>query len=307
MISGILCMDKPEGFTSFDVVAKMRGILRQKKIGHAGTLDPMATGVLPLFLGTATRACDLLPDAGKAYTARFQLGVTTDTQDCTGNILSKAQSTVTREEVLAAMERFTGELWQVPPMYSAVKIGGKKLYEIARKGQEIERPARPVTVYEMTLLSFDEQRGEGEFTVSCSKGTYVRTLCHDLGQALGPGGILTGLRRTKAAGFTLADCYTFPQVEELASRGGEALASAIFPVDRVFQSLPALYLSSAQARMFVNGVKLQLNRLPLLAKEGRHRVYGRENAGEPVFLGLASPDFEQKELRIDKLFYQREG
>lgn len=300
MMNGILCIHKPEGFTSFDVVAKLRGITHQKKIGHAGTLDPMATGVLPVFLGTATRACDLLPDSDKTYIAGFQLGVVTDTQDQTGTVLETRESSLTWEDLLSVMERFTGDQMQVPPMYSAVKIGGKKLYEIARQGGEIERPARPVTIYRLELKEFDRAAQRGSFLVSCSKGTYIRTLCHDIGQALGPGAVLTSLCRTRAAGFDLSDCLTLQQVQDLADNG--ELEQEVTPVSRVFQSLPVLRLNQPQARMFVNGVKLDLNRLSLNGA-GRHSVYGPN--GE--FLGLASPRPEQGELAIDKLFYQREG
>ncbi len=300
MMNGILCIHKPEGFTSFDVVAKLRGITHQKKIGHAGTLDPMATGVLPVFLGTATRACDLLPDSDKTYIAGFQLGVVTDTQDRTGTVLETRESSLTWEDLLSVMERFTGDQMQVPPMYSAVKIGGKKLYEIARKGGEIERPARPVTIYRLELKEFDRAAQRGSFLASCSKGTYIRTLCHDIGQALGPGAVLTSLCRTRAAGFDLSDCLTLQQVQDLADNG--ELEQEVTPVSRVFQSLPVLRLNQPQARMFVNGVKLDLNRLSLNGA-GRHSVYGPN--GE--FLGLASPRPEQGELAIDKLFYQREG
>ena len=300
MMNGILCIHKPEGFTSFDVVAKLRGITHQKKIGHAGTLDPMATGVLPVFLGTATRACDLLPDSDKTYIAGFQLGVVTDTQGRTGTVLETRESSLTWEDLLSVMERFTGDQMQVPPMYSAVKIGGKKLYEIARKGGEIERPARPVTIYRLELKEFDRAAQRGSFLASCSKGTYIRTLCHDIGQALGPGAVLTSLCRTRAAGFDLSDCLTLQQVQDLADNG--ELEQEVTPVSRVFQSLPVLRLNQPQARMFVNGVKLDLNRLSLNGA-GRHSVYGPN--GE--FLGLASPRPEQGELAIDKLFYQREG
>lgn len=301
VINGILCVDKPEGFTSFDVVAKLRGILRQKKIGHGGTLDPMATGVLPVFLGTATRACDLLPDSDKEYAAGFALGITTDTQDRTGTVLSQYDSHIGRDELLNVLEQFTGQLMQVPPMYSAVKIGGKKLYEIARKGGEIERPARPVTVYRLALEEFDHLSQQGKLTAACSKGTYIRTLCHDIGQALGTGAVLTSLRRTQAAGFSLADCLTLEEVQRLGDQG--QLVQTVFPVDRAFERLPRVSLNQAQARMFVNGVKLDLNRLSWQRGQERYRVYAPDGA----FLGLASPREETGELAIVKLFYQREG
>ena len=202
MANGIIIIDKPAGWTSMDVCAKLRGILKTKKVGHAGTLDPMATGVLPVFVGQATRAVSFAEDGEKEYIAGLRLGRTTDTQDTSGETLDTHPVLTGREDLLHLLPRFTGEIQQVPPMYSAVKIGGQKLYQIARRGGEIQRPARPVTVYELELL---DQTGPGDYTlrIRCSKGTYVRTLCHDIGQALGCGGCMSSLRRTVAAGSTL--------------------------------------------------------------------------------------------------------
>ena len=219
MANGIIIIDKPAGWTSMDVCAKLRGILKTKKVGHAGTLDPMATGVLPVFVGQATRAVSFAEDGEKEYIAGLRLGRTTDTQDTSGETLDTHPVLTGREDLLHLLPRFTGEIQQVPPMYSAVKIGGQKLYQIARRGGEIERPARPVTVYELELL---DQTGPGDYTlrIRCSKGTYVRTLCHDIGQALGCGGCMSSLRRTVAAGFTLEEAVTLDRVQEEASPGG---------------------------------------------------------------------------------------
>ena len=184
-LNGILCINKPEGFTSFDVIAKLRGILKTKKLGHAGTLDPMATGVLPVFAGFATKACDILPDSDKSYIAGFRLGVTTDTQDRTGTILHQRPANhLTAEMIEQALPAFRGEILQLPPMYSAVSVNGQRLYELARKGIEVERTPRPITIYRLELLRYDPASQEGEMEISCSKGTYIRTILHDLGETL---------------------------------------------------------------------------------------------------------------------------
>ena len=228
MANGILVIDKPADWTSHDVVAKLRGILHEKRIGHAGTLDPMATGVLPIFVGRATRAVEFAADREKEYIAGLRLGTVTDTQDITGSILSTAPVTVTREDVEQVLSRFRGESQQVPPMYSAIKKNGKKLYELARRGEEVERQPRPITLYELELL---EQVSDTEYLlrVLCSKGTYVRTLCHDIGQALGCGGTMFSLRRTKAAGFDLSQAVTLEQVAAMPEP-----AARLLPVDAYF-------------------------------------------------------------------------
>ena len=185
MLNGIICVNKPEGFTSFDVIAKLRGILRMKKIGHSGTLDPMATGVLPVFAGSATRAISILPDTDKSYLAGFRLGLVTDTQDITGKILEEKPFSVSMQEIEAKAPLFRGNIKQIPPMYSAVSVGGKRLYELARKGIDIDRPAREIFIDNFDITEFDEKTGCGKLSVTCSKGTYIRTLIHDLGQELG--------------------------------------------------------------------------------------------------------------------------
>ena len=216
MPNGIVVIDKPAGWTSMDVCAKLRGILKEKRVGHGGTLDPMATGVLPVFVGTATKAVEFAEKGDKEYIAGLRLGKVTNTQDITGEVLEARPVSVSREELEAVLPRFTGSIEQIPPMYSAIKINGKKLYELARKGREVERPARPVVI---KSLKIEDQKDETLYTirVRCSKGTYVRTLCHDIGQALGCGGCMSSLRRTETAGFTLEpDCldgaYTMDQV-----------------------------------------------------------------------------------------------
>ena len=270
---GVLCVDKPQGFTSFDVVAKVRGIARTRRIGHAGTLDPMATGVLPLFLGRATKAVDLLPQQGKRYTAAIQLGLETDTWDVTGQILSRRPAAVTRQQLEEALARYRGEFAQLPPMYSAVQVGGKRLYELARKGLEVERAPRQVCIHRLELLEWEEAAGRLTLEVDCSKGTYIRSLAHDLGRDLGCGGTLAALRRTWAAGFGLAQCVTLAEVQQAADAG--RLAQLLLPVERVFDCLPPVRLAAKEAHLFQNGVRLELGRVGVSAPEGaRLAAYG---------------------------------
>ena len=234
MANGILIIDKPGDWTSHDVVAKLRGLLHERRIGHAGTLDPMATGVLPVFVGRATRAVEFAAEREKEYLATLRLGTVTDTQDITGTILSTQPITATREAVEEALAGFRGDIQQVPPMYSAIKREGKKLYELARRGQEVERTPRPITIHELELL---DQPSPTDFTlrVLCSKGTYVRTLCHDIGQALGCGGTLAALRRTRSAGFSLNEAVTLEQVAQ-----AEDPTALLLPVDSYFAGHPIL-------------------------------------------------------------------
>lgn len=277
MPNGILIIDKPAGWTSMDVCAKIRGILHEKRVGHGGTLDPMATGVLPVFVGRATRAVEFAENGRKEYLAGLRLGLATDTQDVTGTVLETRPVTAGPAELEAALAAFRGEISQVPPMYSAVKIQGKKLYELARKGQEVERKARPVTVYELELLEA-ESGTDYCLRCLCSKGTYIRTLCHDVGRALGCGGALYSLRRTMAAGFTLDQAVTLEDVQE----GGEAL---LRPLDSLFAQHPALTLRSpGQEKRVRCGNPVTL---PGTA-EGTYRLYGRE--GEFLCLSRGSAD-----------------
>lgn len=252
-----------------DVCAKLRGMFHEKRVGHAGTLDPMATGVLPVFIGRATRAVEFAADSDKEYIAGLRLGVVTNTQDTTGEILEERTVSVTRPELEQVLGRFTGEIEQIPPMYSAIKINGKKLYELARKGREVERRPRPVTIHALELLDGPEAGEEFTLRVVCSKGTYVRTLCHDIGQALGCGGCMSSLRRVKAAGFTLDDSVRLEAVQEAVDRGeGESL---LLPVDAYFAGLPMLVLKGAAAeKKVLNGAALTLREVP----DGEYRVYG---------------------------------
>ncbi len=268
MTNGIIIIDKPAGWTSMDVCAKLRGILKTKKIGHAGTLDPMATGVLPVFVGQATRAVSFAEGGEKEYVAGLRLGRTTNTQDTEGETLAQSPVTVRREELEAVLPRFTGEISQIPPMFSAIKINGQKLYDLARQGKEVERKARAVTIFALEVV---EQVSETDYIlrIRCSKGTYVRTLCHDIGQALGCGGCMFSLRRTMAAGFTLDESVTLEQMQE----GGEAL---LRPTDSLFRDRPDYRLKTEkQEERCRNGNPFFIQEnLP----EGEYRIYGREGA-----------------------------
>lgn len=268
MANGIIIIDKPAGWTSMDVCAKLRGILKTKKIGHAGTLDPMATGVLPVFVGQATRAVSFAEGGEKEYVAGLRLGCTTNTQDTEGETLTQSPVTVGREELEAVLPRFTGEISQIPPMFSAIKINGQKLYDLARQGKEVERKARAVTIFALEVV---EQVSETDYIlrIRCSKGTYVRTLCHDIGQALGCGGCMFSLRRTMAAGFTLDESVTLEQMQE----GGEAL---LRPTDSLFRDRPDYRLKTEkQEERCRNGNPFFIQEnLP----EGEYRIYGREGA-----------------------------
>ncbi len=269
MTSGVLVIDKPQGWTSMDVCAKLRGVFHEKRVGHAGTLDPMATGILPVFIGRATRAVEFADKSDKEYIAGIKLGVVTNTQDTTGTVLETHPVPAGAEERLrAALPRFTGDILQVPPMYSAIKIGGKKLYELARKGKEVERPPRPVTIKGLELLEQKPDDGSDYYLwVCCSKGTYIRTLCHDIGQALGCGGCMSSLRRTMAAGFTLWDACPLERV--CAMEHPEEL---LLPVDSLFQDREKLMLSPEAEKKMRNGTT---SLMPSL-NPGEYRVYSRD-------------------------------
>ena len=218
-MDGVIILDKPQGFTSFDAVAVLRGLTKERKVWHTGTLDPMATGVLPILLGRAAKALNFLPDTDKEYVASFRLGERRDTGDITGEVVEQSPAPVALEALEAALPRFRGEILQVPPMYSAVSVGGKRLYELARKGLEVERPARPVTISRLELLSYDPQTKEGSLRVGCSKGTYIRVLIEDLARAAGSCGTMTALRRTSACGFSQEDAHSLEALKALAAEG----------------------------------------------------------------------------------------
>ena len=288
MPSGILIIDKTQGWTSMDVCAKLRGIFREKRIGHAGTLDPMATGVLPVFIGRATRAVEFASEGQKEYVAGLRLGLVTNTQDTSGEVLEERPFRGSLQDLEGVLDRFRGDIQQVPPMYSAIKINGKKLYELARKGREVERQPRPVTIHSLTV---EEQTGPAEFIlrVRCSKGTYVRTLCHDIGLALGCGGCMSSLRRTMAAGFSLDRAVTLEQVQQ-----AEDPAALLLPVDAYFSDRPALTLPSALEKKVRNGMTVVMPEII----PGEYRVYGQ--GGDFLALGRA----ENGKLFTVKSFFE---
>ena len=272
MPSGIIVIDKPSDWTSMDVCAKLRGRFHEKRVGHGGTLDPMATGVLPVFLGRATRAVTFASESEKEYQFGLKLGVVTNTQDVTGEIVRQTPFIGTAEDLLAVLPKFRGDIQQVPPMYSAIKINGQKLYDLARKGREVERAPRPVTIH---ALELEDQLGPDEFLlrVRCSKGTYVRTLCHDIGAALGCGGCMSALRRTEAAGFSLAEAVPLEALLDAPDP-----AALLRPVDAYFFRYPAMTVEGTALRKAKNG-----NPFPCSAADGDWRVYGP--GGEFLLLG----------------------
>lgn len=299
-MNGVLLIDKPQEFTSFDVVAVIRRLAGQKKIGHTGTLDPNATGVLVVLLGNATKAQDLILNHDKTYVADFKLGITTDTLDIWGEVTNEKKSSVTREDIQNIIPEFTGEISQIPPMFSAVQKNGQRLYDLARQGIEVERESRRVTIYSLELLEFDEQTQCGKLKVACSKGTYIRTLIDDMGRKLGAGAVMTGLTRTSACGFDISDCITLEKARELAENG--TLGERLLSVESLFESLGYVTISDAQAKRFSNGGALDIDRTclkKLNVKDGDiFRVKDRENN----FLGLGVADNENRLLKIYKLF-----
>ena len=275
MANGILVIDKSAGWTSQDVAAKLRGVFHERRVGHGGTLDPMATGVLPVFIGRATRAAEFLESAEKEYVAGLRLGVMTDTQDTSGTVLETNPVCGTRAQLEAALRQFLGPIEQIPPMYSAIKINGQKLYELARRGQEVARRPRSITIHALELLE-----GEGAdwtIRVRCSKGTYVRTLCHDLGRALGCGACMSSLRRTRAGSFTLAQAVTMQQVLDFAA--GQDPQQLLMPVDAVFAAHPPLIVTLGQAAKLKNGAQVK----DWQFQPGTYRVYAED--GEFLLLG----------------------
>ena len=286
MPNGIIIIDKPAGWTSMDVCAKLRGILHEMRVGHAGTLDPMATGVLPVFVGQATKAVSFAENGRKVYEAVLLLGRVTDTQDTSGETLEERAVTVTAEDVAAALPRFLGEIEQIPPMYSAIKVNGQKLYDLARQGKEVARKPRRITIYDLVLT---EDMGGGRYAlrVECSKGTYIRTLCHDLGQALGCGGCMAALRRTMAAGFRIEEAVTLERAQEER----EAL---LLPLDEYFRAYPRFTVQNeTQEKRAYNGNAFTARGVA----DGEYRVYDR--AGN--FLSLSRA--EGGELHAIKNFF----
>lgn len=299
MYNGIINIYKEKSFTSHDVVAKMRGILKQKKIGHTGTLDPDAVGVLPVCLGSATKLCDMLTDKTKEYIAVLKLGVVTDTQDMTGTVLAEKPVTVSEEEIARIIESFVGEYDQIPPMYSALKVDGKRLYELARAGKEVERKPRRVVFYEIEILSV--ALPQVEIRVSCSKGTYIRTLCHDIGEKAGCGGAMVSLKRTKSGSFSLDTAVTLSELEKI--RDEERISDILIPVDEMFAHLPSVHVPTPHIKLVENG-----NRFPLhfilerrLFSDGEQvRVYDEKG----VFYGVYLFKAEQNDFKPEKMFLE---
>lgn len=293
--NGIVIVDKEKGYTSHDVVNVIRKIFSTRKVGHTGTLDPDATGVLPVCIGKATKVCDMLTFSDKEYVARVRLGIETDTQDITGEILSTFDVDVSEADLLGAIKHHTGEIEQIPPMYSALKVNGQKLCDLARKGIEVERKARKITVYEAVMSDFDGV----EFTlkVRCSKGTYIRTLCHDIGKMLGCGAVMTELRRTKSSVFCEASAHTLDDLRALAEKG--ELQSAVMPIDSVFGEYPEIIISENMKRKICNGAIAYVSH-----DEGIYRVYDND----ANFLCIANvrnnPDGEKNTIKMTKAFFE---
>ena len=293
-MQGILIVDKPTDWTSFDVIAKLRGILGTRKLGHSGTLDPMATGVLPVFCGGASKAVDLQLDHTKAYRATLKLGARTDTGDVTGTVLETAPVTAGEKELLEVLPRFVGPRMQTPPMYSAVKINGQPLYKLARQGMEVERKARPI---EILSIQYEGSPAENEYTltVKCSKGTYIRVLLEEIAEVMGQKGTMSALRRVAAGVYTEADAHSLEEIQAAKNAGPEALQALMLPVESVFTSLPLLVAGERVEQHLYNGCPT--SRYP--AADGRYRV--RNAQGQ--FLGLAN--ITGGVLRVEKLFVER--
>ena len=272
MANGILIVDKPAGWTSQDVVSKLRGVLHERRAGHGGTLDPMATGVLPVFFGRATRAVEFFEHAEKAYLATLRLGTVTDTQDTTGTVLVTRPVQVTEVQLRAVLQQFTGEIEQIPPMYSAIKVGGKKLYELARSGRDIPRAPRRITVFSIELREFDGT--DAVLYIHCSKGTYVRTLCHDIGAALGCGGCMAALRRVQAGAYTIEQSVPLAEIMEHPDP-----AALLLPTDSLFAAHPAATLNAEQEKRCRNGAEFSAK-----LEDGTWRLYGANGD----FLALAA-------------------
>lgn len=270
-MNGIVIVDKPQGWTSQDVTARLRRVFSTRRIGHGGTLDPMATGVLPVFVGRATRAVEFFEHAEKTYEATLRLGMKTDTQDITGTVLEERPVTVTEQDILNVLPAFRGEILQIPPMYSALKVNGQKLYDLARKGKEVERQPRPITIHELELLHFDGQ--DARIRVRCSKGTYIRTLCEDMGEKLGCLGCMAALRRTRAGEYTIEKAVPLQTLLD-----AENPEQYLLSMDSPFLGYPAVTLSENQEKRCRNG-----NSFTLRVPDGTYRAYGKN--GE--FLMLA--------------------
>lgn len=288
-MNGIIILDKPMGKTSHDMVNFIRRLTGVRRVGHTGTLDPMATGVLPICIGSAAKAADMLTVTDKRYTAQFMLGRTTDTEDISGNIIEEHDVSANREEIVKAVNSFCGVIEQTPPMYSAVKQNGKKLYELARRGIEVERPKRQITIYSIDIIDIDTEKFSVTVDVSCSKGTYIRTLCADIGRKLGTGACMTALRRTETGGFSTDDAVTCEELLESADA-----EKYILPVDKIFSEYPPIRLNEKQTRSIINGVRMTWR----TGEEGQsYRLYDENGA----FLCISK--CIDGRLRLEKSFW----
>ena len=289
-MNGIVIIDKPQEWTSNDVFSRLRRVFNTRRIGHGGTLDPMATGVLPVFVGRATRGVEFFEHAEKVYEATLRFGLTTDTEDITGKVLTETEVSLTEADVLNVLPKFRGDILQVPPMYSAIKVNGQKLYDLARKGREVERQPRPITIHELTLLGME---ADGiHLRVRCSKGTYIRTLCKDIGEALGCGGCMAALRRVEAGEYTLEGSVPLRQLLDISEAGGD-VEHFLRPVDSMFASHEKLSLSPKQTRLVKNGSAFSCD-----CADGTYRVYSPE--GE--FLALCKAEGGQ--VKTIKSFFE---
>ncbi len=299
-MNGVIVVNKPEDFTSFDVVAVMRKICNERKIGHCGTLDPNATGVLPVLLGRAAKAQDILPNHDKSYIAEFVLGKATDTLDVWGQVQSEEKTSVKKEEFISVFSEFTGEIEQIPPMFSAVQVNGQRLYDLARKGIEVERKPRKITVYSLELLDFDEESQSGKLRVSCSKGTYIRTLIDDIAKKFCIGGCMTSLVRDSACGFSIDEAYTLDELRVLSEN--DEVEKALLSTESLFVRYEEFFLSDAQAKRFANGGALDVNRIrkkpETLADGGIYRIKSQNN----TFMGLGIYKAETQEIKVYKQF-----
>lgn len=297
-MTGFVCLNKCEGLTSFFAAAKLRRIFGEKKTGHTGTLDPMATGVLPVALGGATKFIELISNHDKSYRAQLVLGKTTDTLDITGTVLSESMVTAKKDDVEKALELFCGTIKQLPPMYSAIKKNGVRLYELARQGIEIEREEREITIYSLKLISANENKNIYEIEVSCSSGTYIRSLISDIGESLGCGAVMTKLERTKANGIDITNCYSLEELSQMKEKC--ILEKAVIPVWKML-SYEYITVSEAQSKRFSNGGELDLNRVKQIKKDGYYNIFSPAGA----YLGVGQADKNEGILKVKRVYVNR--
>lgn len=297
-LDGVIAIDKPEGMTSFKVVSWVRRKLKIKKVGHMGTLDPMATGVLPIMLGKATKALDLIENHRKKYMATIKFGISTDTQDITGNIVKHSDKIVDYDMLSESVDKFIGEVYQIPPMYSAIKKNGVKLYELARKGETIKREKRKIFIDSIGIVDFSDDKQQATILVVCSRGTYIRTLCADIGEALGCGGTMTSLRRIESNGFTINDCFSLSKFMELDKM--EEIENKLMPIESLFCHFKRVNVTERQSTRFKNGGGLMLDRLKgddAWINSSKHSVFQDNN-----FIGIGIVNADKNELSVFKLF-----